>query len=350
MHTDRYDSSVRYDPLRWWRWGALATAGIMLVNLALLGWFAVRVLEGRQSAEEAASSPLIPNTGPQSSEQEEAIPEDEVFTAGGVANILILGIDRRRDQGEEPTRSDVMMVLRVDFDRGIAKLLSFPRDIWLPIPGLEAYGVAEGRINQAYYYGEMYGLPGGGPALAMRTVELNFGIPIDHYVLVTFEGFTQIIDAVGGIDIHVEKAIYDPLYPTDDYGTMVLSIEPGWHHMDGVQALRYARTRHQDNDFRRVVRQQQVLLALRDKLLHMDALMHWRELLQATRNTFETDIPLRSLVAYGFAGLKIEREDIQTYAFSQAHLTPWTTGGGAHVWIPVRSQISKVVEQFMAHE
>jgi LCP family protein required for cell wall assembly len=268
--------------------------------------------------------------------------------ATGMVNILLMGKDERPDQAGQPTRTDTMMVLRLDFDRHAAKLLALPRDIWVALPGLGAYGITEGRINTAYYYGEVYRLSGGGPRLAMNTVTLNFGIPIDHYAVVNFNSFVKIIDALGGIDIDVPTAIYDPQYPTEDYGIMTLIINPGPQHMDGTEALRYARTRHQDSDTERVKRQQAVLLAARDKALTFDALTKIPEVYGIVQGSVETDLSLPTLLSYGLTGRSIDRSAISTFVIDNNMLAAWTTPGGASVLIPQRARIAPVIEQFLA--
>lgn len=266
----------------------------------------------------------------------------------GIVNILLLGKDQRADETGMATRTDTMMVLRVDFDRQTAKLLSFPRDVWVALPNLHQYGISEGRINTAYYYGEIYQLPGGGAKAAMDTVTLNFGIPIHHYALINFDGFVKVVDSLGGIEIDVPKRIYDEQYPTDDYGTMVLIIESGLQHMDGETALRYARTRHQDSDTERIKRQQAVLLAIRDKAVSVNAVARLPELYDALQGTFETDMSLPIMIAYGVIGQQIDRSQIQTFAIDQTMLAGWVTPGGAHVWIPQRANIAPVVNAFLA--
>lgn len=266
----------------------------------------------------------------------------------GIVNVLLMGIDQRPDETGQPTRTDTMIVLRVDFDNGTAKLLSFPRDVWVALPNLESYGIGEGRINTAYYYGEVYGLPGGGPREAMDAVSLNFGIPLDHYALVNFDGFVSVVDALGGIDINVPERIYDENFPTEDYGYTTLVIEPGWQHMDGMLALRYARTRHQDSDTERIKRQQLVLLAIRDQAISVNAVSRLPELYAAADGTFATDMDLPTLITYGLAGQQIDRSQIKTYAIDQTMLVAWTTPGGANVWIPWRAGIAPVVEAFLA--
>lgn len=177
--------------------------------------------------------------------------------------ILLLGLDRRPDE-RDISRSDAMLILHIDprpLTPTIA-LLSLPRDLWVPVADYGFYS----KINGAYSVGESNGGPAAGAAAAQSTVAELIGQPIDYTVVTTFVGLMQIIDQIGGVEIDVPKSIYDPSYPTFDYGYMIAQFEPGLQTMDGFTALVYSRTRHADNDFERGRRQQQVLLALFTKL------------------------------------------------------------------------------------
>jgi LCP family protein required for cell wall assembly len=136
-------------------------------------------------------------------------------------------------------------------------LVSIPRDLWVPISG---HG--EGRVNTAYRSGEL-SRPGSGGALAERTVSEALGVPVDRYLLVDMSAVKHVVDALGGIEVVVPNEIVDADFPTDDFGTRPLVIPAGRRHMDGQTALAYARTRHADDDFARMARQQQVLAAVR---------------------------------------------------------------------------------------
>ncbi len=113
---------------------------------------------------------------------------------------------------------------------------------------------------------------GGGPALAMETVQYNLGIRIHNYVVVGFEAFIALVNAIGGIDVQVPYPINDPWYPDFNFGYDPLYIPAGLIHMDGELALKYARTRHTSDDFDRARRQQQIIRAIRDRVLSTDAL------------------------------------------------------------------------------
>ena len=142
-------------------------------------------------------------------------------------------------------------------------MLSIPRDMWVNIPG---FGYS--KINSAYTLGDAYHLPGGGPDLTIKTVENFVGIPIQYFAQVSFHAFEQMIDTIGGIDVNVTKQItVDPLGPHN-----TVTLEPGLDHMKGDVALAYARARDVSQgitggDVERAADQQQVILAIRDKVL-----------------------------------------------------------------------------------
>lgn len=185
-------------------------------------------------------------------------------------NILVVGLDKR-DGEEGPFRTDTMIVIHVDPVNKRAAMLSMPRDLLVMIPDY-GYGRRLDRINTAHFWGEVYQYPGGGPALAMKTIENNFGIEVNHYIAVDFDGFRQFIDQIDGIDVYVPEPITDHQYPTEDYGYQTIHFDAGQQHLDGRQALIYARTRKSTSDFARAERQQQVILAVRKKVLSLDIL------------------------------------------------------------------------------
>ncbi|HVO43402.1 MAG TPA: LCP family protein, partial [Aggregatilineales bacterium] len=139
---------------------------------------------------------------------------------------------------------------------------SIPRDLFVPFPNETDMHM----INTAFVFGELK-KPGGGPEYVMQTIQYNFGIPIQAYVIASFDTLVGIVDAVGGVDIDVPYTIDDPQYPDMNYGYDPLYVAKGMTHMDGALALKYARTRHQTDDFERTRRQQQVILAVRQKAL-----------------------------------------------------------------------------------
>jgi LCP family protein required for cell wall assembly len=258
-------------------------------------------------------------------------------------NILLLGIDEREDQ-YGPWRTDTMIVLTIDPENNTAGILSIPRDLWVTIPGY-----AENRINTAHYTGDLEKYPGGGPALAIKTVQRNLGIPIHYYVRVNFSGFIEAIDTIGGVDIYVEKEIDDPLYPDNAFGYDPLYIPAGLQNMDGELALKYARTRHGGSDFDRLRRQQQVIMAVRDKVLRFEMLPQLLprlpELLKTVGDSVQTDLQLDEMLNLIQLASEVDDEHLKTAVIDSSMTEPTTRYNGAQVLIPVRDEIRAVVDE-----
>lgn len=175
--------------------------------------------------------------------------------------MLVMGVDRRqRDAGY--TLTDTMMLLSIDPVSETATVLSIPRDLLVDIPGYRPH-----RVNAAFILGAQQGGDEAGVNLAMETISLNLGVPIDHYALLDFQTVVNIIDSVGGVTVRVPQTIDDPMYPDHNYGYDPFYIEAGEHLLDGSTALKYMRSRHGTTDFSRSQRQQQVLLAFRQQLM-----------------------------------------------------------------------------------
>ncbi|MCA9937101.1 MAG: LCP family protein [Anaerolineales bacterium] len=252
--------------------------------------------------------------------------------------ILLLGIDQRCDD-TGPTRTDTMMLLTVDPVGLSAATLSLPRDLWVEIPGFEV-----DRINQAYYLGEIYEYPGGGPALAVETVEATLGINVDFYVTVNFDAFVEIVDLIGGVDVHPPENIEDETYPDRCYGYDPFFLTAGEHHLDGQMALKYARTRATaQGDIDRAARQQEVVLAVRNKVLQLNMLPQlipqtprlWQTFQQNVRTNMSPDeaIQLALLIQ------NIPPDSLQTAVIDYNYVYPETTPDGQQVLVPIRDNI-----------
>jgi LCP family protein required for cell wall assembly len=185
----------------------------------------------------------------------------------GASRINIVFFGLRGDDSSEgcPFCTDTIILLTVDPATKTAGMLSIPRDMWVNIPG---FGYS--RINTAWSIGENAKLPGGGPVLAMETVSQFIGVPIQYYVQVDFGTFMSFINLIGGVDVYVEeRMVLDPAGPGQDHFVLA----PGdFRHLTGKRALAYARCRDESKgcsggDFGRAKRQQQVILAIRDKVL-----------------------------------------------------------------------------------
>ncbi|MFQ3565620.1 MAG: LCP family protein [Aggregatilineales bacterium] len=231
-------------------------------------------------------------------------------------SVMVLGLDARPNEGFM-ARADTIMLISVQPRVQRVSLLSIPRDLFFEVPG---YGYQ--RINAVHMLGEVEG-EGRGPALVAQAIERGFGFSPDRYVRLNFETFVELIDAVGGITVNIERPIVDPLYPTPDGGTTVLRFEAGLQILDGERALAYARTRNADDDYARAGRQQQVLLALSRRLLNPAT---WPAALSVFSRSLDTDLtlldaaalPTIALNAGRFERLVIDRSLITANARGQA--------------------------------
>ena len=163
--------------------------------------------------------------------------KEDLLVAKDKATIMIMGVDERSD---DVGRSDTLMVATIDPVRKETSLLSIPRDTRVAIPK-NGYD----KINAAYAYG--------GERLTQATVEDFLGVRIDHYVIINTHAFQKIVDAIGGIDIDVEKRMYYE-DPWDDDGGLIIDLRPGMQHMDGKTAVTYVRYRDEEGDIGRVRR------------------------------------------------------------------------------------------------
>jgi LCP family protein required for cell wall assembly len=221
--------------------------------------------------------------------------QDEAAQIKGRTTVLVMGLDVR--PGARALRADSLIILTVNPETGSAGMLSVPRDMAVrdPMTGETV------KVNTVYGLGEIRGIPGGGAEYMRQTLAELTGYPIDYHLTVNFDGFKQIIDLIDGIDIDVPKDILDKEYPTEDYGIEELFISRGLQHMDGDLALKYARTRHVDSDYGRAARQQQVILAIKDKITQpgqMAALLpRIPGLAVAMANSVQTDMPVERALA-----------------------------------------------------
>ncbi|MFA5157591.1 MAG: LCP family protein [Patescibacteria group bacterium] len=178
----------------------------------------------------------------------------------GRINILLLGQGGAKHPGGNLT--DSIEVISIDPENNTMAMLSIPRDLYVTVKS-PSYA---GKINAVYDLGNKQTKEGGGN-LMKQTVGTILDLPIHYYVCIDFAGFKKAIDAVGGIDVLVEKDIYDPSFPADDmihYQTF--KIKAGNQHMDGDTALKFARSRETTSDFDRSARQQKVMQAFKDKV------------------------------------------------------------------------------------
>lgn len=262
---------------------------------------------------------------------------------GGRINVLLLGIDRRQGTGWA-YRTDTIMVLTMAPDTGAVGILSIPRDLQLAIPG---HG--EDRINTANVYGYQQDNPEAGPGLLVATIESNFGIPIDGYLMVDFQAFEAIVDTLGGIDVDVPRTLHDTRYPDpktgDPYAFRTIHFDPGLQHMNGKRALTYARSRMSTTDFDRAKRQQLVLLAIRERALELSAIPRWPSLATAVMDGIKTDMGLGELFTLALYAARIDTSNLKQVVLEHPLVMSHRRADGAAVQLPNWQLIYPVLEE-----
>lgn len=329
----------------------LIRGGLLLIYLvALVSGGYVTFVRVR---EEVASSDILPdftgaNPGHSRSPNVErvegsALPE---WTGTDPITVLILGIDERV-QEDDVWRTDTMILGTLNPVTMDAGVLSIPRDLWVPIPGY-----TENRINTAHALGDAYDHPGGGPALAVETVEYNLGVEIDYYVRFNFQSFVDIVDLIGGIEIDVPEPIDDDCYPTEDYGCEQLHFDAGVQHLYGEMALKYARVRRTaGGDFDRARRQQQVIRAVLKQVtgterlpqLAVNAPEIWRTVENSTK--IDPNLQLDEIIALANLATQVDPADIRFRVIDETCTLFAETPDRMQILIPLRDKIRDVRDE-----
>lgn len=260
----------------------------------------------------------------------------------GTVNILLLGSDRR---GNEAFRTDVLLLVSIQPSAHGAALVSIPRDLYVYIPGFTMQ-----RINAAYIWGKQHGYPTGGPGLLADTIFYNLGVPVHHYALVDMNGFRNIVDHLGGVDVRVACPYTDwrlkspDLDPEEEDNWALYTVPAGVVHMDGDLALWYARSRKRSSDFDRARRQQEVLRALYRQMLRLNVLGRIPDLYDELQRTVETDLGLGDLLQLAALAGRIDPARIRHRFIGRDQVTSWRTPTGGQVLLPKPAEVRAVLE------
>lgn len=249
----------------------------------------------------------------------------------GRTNILLVGTGGEGHDGANLT--DTIMVASIDYENKVVPMLSIPRDFYIMD--------RQQRINSVYDYevriqGENHE---DGIKTLRDTIEEITDIEIQYYAKVDFNGFVKIVDALGGVDLYVENAIYDPYYPKGETIYFeTFSIDEGWQTLDGDTALKYARSRKTTSDFDRAKRQQQLLFALKEKALSLEILTDTGkigDIYNSVDDSIETDLSLAEIIELGNIAKDFQKEDIYPLVVND---DPTECGG--LVYTPAREYFS----------
>jgi LCP family protein required for cell wall assembly len=269
------------------------------------------------------------------------------WDGAGRVTILMLGVDYRDwEEQKDYSRSDTMMLLTLDPLTMRAGILSIPRDLWVAIPGFK-----HGKINTAYYLGQAYKLPGGGPGLAIKTVEQFIGVPVNYYAQIDFDAFVRFIDEIGGVKIDVpEKITIDLL---GGGGKTKKTLQPGIQVLPGEWALAYARARHTEGgDFDRARRQQQVLMGIRDRILSRDMLPILIQkapvLFNELSSSIHTNLDLQDMIKLALLAKDIPEASIQRAIIGKESTLFGFSPDDLSILIPIADKIHLLRDQIFA--
>ncbi len=222
--------------------------------------------------------------------------------------ILAIGTDARSDQ-YSVGRADVMRAVRVDFQARRVTALEFPRDLWVKIPGIEFnLGTDQQKLNTAYTYGN----PDYGPSLLARTLDLNFSLKVDHYIVVNMNVFVDVVDALGGLDILIPAGGIDGRTSSDRSARLVFAEGP--QHLTGEQALTFARIRNV-SVFKRAEHQNMVMCALRKKIESPEVILQLPAILESFMTNIRTDLTPEQISQLACLGTQMPRSNILFTSF-----------------------------------
>lgn len=247
------------------------------------------------------------------------------WAANGRLDVLIIGSDA--GPGRWALRTDTLILASVEVATGRAALFGIPRNlINVPLPA-ESAGAFPCRcypdlLNGLYVYAmehpnEFPGGSGRGFRAVAGAVQELTGVDLDGMVVADLNGFIELIDAVGGLHIDVPAPVVDNAYPTEDGRRFIrISIPAGPQHMNGSRALQYARSRNQDSDYARMVRQQLVLVALRRQVNVCSLLPRFPELVRILKKTVRTNIPISELPELLELAQRVKADQVERVTFA----------------------------------
>lgn len=262
-----------------------------------------------------------------------------------IVNFLLLGADTTNP--DNSGRTDVLTIVSVNRTAGTVSMLSIPRDLYVYIPDHQV-----ARINTAFGWGETNLGEGAGAQLLIDTIRYNLGLEIDYYARVDFNGFHQIVDDLGGVEVAVDCAIQDwrlrepGLDPTIEDNWEIFTLPVGVHLMDGDLALWYARSRRTSSDFDRGRRHQALLRALWRRIRGLNLIDQISDVWPQVLETVDTNITLEDMLGFAPLALSLDTSRIASYFFRpNIEVSFWRSPEGASVLAPNRDAIATLERQ-----
>ncbi|MDR3576460.1 MAG: LCP family protein [Anaerolineaceae bacterium] len=298
-------------------------------------------IDPRISAAEVATKIAKNNTKPM---QASGGPAPKNWDGSSRINILVMGLDARAQAYDIP-RSDTMILFTMDPKTLSAGMLSIPRDLWVTIPGF-----SQDKINTAYFDGEANHVDGGGPALAVKTVEQFLNVSINYYAVIDFDSFVKFIDDMGGLDMKIRQTILvDPIGPNND-----VTLKPGTQTLSGAVALAYARNRYTAHgDFDRANRQQEVIMAIRNQVVNLKMLptliIKAPKIYSDISKGIHTNLSLTQVIQLALIAEQIPPERIKRELINDPEqcTISWSWNGES-ILLPIPNEIKKLRDQLFS--
>ena len=342
---NRNHKNSKNKPVIWLLLGAFLIAALVT---AYLTYSVVRELFAQESqpvqaavlpleVDEGTPEPVLQGFDQLSPLQNNNGPTPRPREGDSRVNILVMGLDYGdwSEDRQGASRTDSMLLFTLDPKSQTAGMLSIPRDLWVEIPGF-----GYGKINTAHYLGDVYNLEGSGPGLAIKTVENLLDLEINYYAIVDFSTFEDFIDELGGIVIEVpEEITVDPIGPGN-----TVTLTPGAQVLSGPVALAYARNRDTiGSDYDRAQRQQQVILAIRQRIMDLDLLPDLIKkspiLFKQLASGIRTNLALKDVLELAWQAQQIKGENIKRAAIGPEQVEQTYSPDGLDILIPKMNDV-----------
>jgi LCP family protein required for cell wall assembly len=322
---------------------------VLAITTSVVAFSVVRNLTSTMTILNLPGAPLLNvltgNKGNSQSPSTAGVALPDPWDGKSRVTVLLMGLDYRDWQSGDTPHSDTMILLSIDPVTKTASMLSVPRDLWVSIPGFDY-----GRINEAYFNGAAFKLPGGGPELARRTTEQFIGVPVQYYAVIEFNAFIKFIDELGGVQIRPDQPVTIEKFG----GGQRQVLEAGKSYtLDGELALAYARERHtQGGDIDRARRQQEVIMSIRNRILKFQNLPELiakaPALYQDLSSGIYTNLNLQEAIQLGMLALQLDTSQIKKGIIDYNMVIPTKSPEGEAILKPIPDKIRVLRDELFA--